>query len=563
MTQLRAVIYARYSSDLQRQESIEDQIEVCRRYAEAQNWRVVETYSDAALSGASRHRPGYQTMVADARKRKFDIVVCEAVDRLGRRLADTADLQDTLAFLSIRLFTPSVGEITALHVAIMGMMAQMTLKDIAEKTKRGQLGRVRKGKIAGGLAYGYRVAAAEDGDGGQRTIDPAEAENIRRIFGEYAAGKTPENIAKDLNAEAIRGPGGRPWSNTTIRGQSRRGTGILNNSTYIGLLEWNRCSYIKDPSTGRRVARPNAAELWETCCVPELRIIDDALWQAAKDQQARIRSSLRGLAGLKAGAARYDLNSTHRAHFLLSGLLKCAECGGNLVVMGKDRFGCSTRRRQGTCKNALSITRQSIESRVLVGLKERLVTPELLSVFIQEFQAEFARRRSAAISGQDQTTKHIADIDKKMRSMMIAIEDGFYQPEMKDRMSALAAEKSRLQDLASSAEFAEKIVLHPRMHELYMRKVSELEAMLERDGEDSLNARELIRSLITKITISPSTSEKGYEAVLHGDLAAILGACAEVSVVPEGGSQLPGVFPPGSQLSVVAGARFELTTFRL
>jgi site-specific DNA recombinase len=91
---MRAVVYARYSSDLQREASIEDQIEVCRRYAEAQGWTVVGTYKDAAISGASRFRPGLQKLIADAAGRRFDVVICEAIDRLGRRLADTADLQD-------------------------------------------------------------------------------------------------------------------------------------------------------------------------------------------------------------------------------------------------------------------------------------------------------------------------------------------------------------------------------------------------------------------------------------------------------------------------------------
>jgi site-specific DNA recombinase len=143
---MRAVIYARYSSELQSGASIEDQVEVCRRYARAKGWRVVETYTDAAISGASRFRPGYQKLLADAGKKRFEVVICEAVDRLGRRLADTADLQDQLAFHGVRLFTPAMGEITPIHVAVMGMMAQMALKDLGEKTKRGQLGRVLKGR---------------------------------------------------------------------------------------------------------------------------------------------------------------------------------------------------------------------------------------------------------------------------------------------------------------------------------------------------------------------------------------------------------------------------------
>ena len=85
---MRAVIYARYSSDLQRDASIEDQIEVCRRFAKTQDWTVVATYTDAAISGASRFRPGFQNLMMDASKNIFDIVICEAIDRLGRRLPD-------------------------------------------------------------------------------------------------------------------------------------------------------------------------------------------------------------------------------------------------------------------------------------------------------------------------------------------------------------------------------------------------------------------------------------------------------------------------------------------
>jgi site-specific DNA recombinase len=232
--------------------------------------------------------------------------------------------------------------------------------------------------------------------------------------------------------------------------------------------------------------------------------------------------------------------------------------------MGKDRFGCSTRRRHGTCTNALSLTRQSIEARVLVGLKERLVTPELLSVFVKEFQAECARRRSEALASHDQTTKLVADVEKKIKAIMVAIEDGFYQPEMKGRMDALVAEKARLLERASSGELAEKVVLHPRIHELYARKVRELETLFQQGGAVGQAAMETIRSLITKVTVGPINANNGYNAVLHGDLAAILGACDQARGPDLRGSQLPGGIPSGSQLSVVAGARCHLyrTTIR-
>jgi site-specific DNA recombinase len=554
---MRAVIYARYSSDKQREASIEDQVEVCRRYAAAQGWTVVGTYMDAALSGASRFRPEFQRLLGDAGKKQFEVVICEAVDRLGRRLADTADLQDRLAFHGVRLFTPSLGEVTPIHVAVMGMMAQMALKDLGEKTRRGQLGRVLKGKVAGGLAYGYRVAQDEDGGGGAREIDPDEAKTVERIFREFGAGKSPEAIAKDLNREGAQGPGGRAWSNTTIRGQAERGTGILNNGLYHGVLEWNRCSYVKDPRTGKRVARPNPPEQWEVQPVPELRIVSEELWQKAKERQAAVRPTrVAEEAGSASGAA---LNESHRSRFLLSGLLSCGCCGGGYTVIGKDRYGCATRRQKGTCDNARTITRQQIESRVLEGLKERLLAPDLVAEFIREFQEVVGREREERKAQVRQREKKRAEVERKIAGLMKAIEDGLYEPSMKDRMKALQAEREALAaepDTASTHDL--DVLMHPRLPELYRRKVAELERVLE--GPDRAEAMDLIRSMIDRVDITPRADGGGVDAVLHGDLAAILAACGEAGDK----RKLPGaVERPGSQLSVVAGTGFEPVTFRL
>ena len=138
----------------------------------------------------------------------------------------------------------------------MGMMAQMALKDLGEKTKRGQLGRVLKGRIPAGIAFGYKAVAA-GGDGrGARAIDPDEAAVVRGS----STRSPPARARGDRRRPQSRrqpGPGGRLWSNTTLRGQVDRSTGILNNSLYRGVIEWNRCAYMKNPKTGKRVARPN------------------------------------------------------------------------------------------------------------------------------------------------------------------------------------------------------------------------------------------------------------------------------------------------------------------
>ena len=79
------------------------------------------------------------------------------------------------------------------------------------------------------------------------------------------------------------------------------------------------------------------------------------------------------------------LNHVHRRRFLLSGLLTCGLCGGLYSIIGKDRYGCSTRRSKGTCNNTRTIKRQAIEARVLDGLKARLVAPELVELFVSTF----------------------------------------------------------------------------------------------------------------------------------------------------------------------------------
>ena len=96
------------------------------------------------------------------------------------------------------------------------------------------------------------------------------------------------------------------------------------------------------------------------------------------------------------------------------------------------------------------------------------------------------------------------------------------------------------------------------MHQLYIRKVRELEKMLNGEGDDTLAARDIIRSMITKVTVAPGTGTEGYDAVLYGDLAVILAACSDASEYPPRDRQLPGTAVPGSQLSVVAGARYHL-----
>ncbi len=226
---MRAVIYARYSSDLQRDASVEDQIRLCRERIAHDGWQLITTYTDRAQSGASPLRAGYQRLLEDARRGQFDVVVAEALDRLSRDQEHVAALFKHLTFAGVRIVTLAEGDISELHVGLKGTMNALFLKDLAAKTRRGLRGRVEAGRSAGGNAYGYDVVVEHDARGervrGGRTINESEAMVVRRILAAFAAGHSPRAIARVLNTEGMPGPGGRPWSDTTIRGHATRRTG--------------------------------------------------------------------------------------------------------------------------------------------------------------------------------------------------------------------------------------------------------------------------------------------------------------------------------------------------
>jgi site-specific DNA recombinase len=181
---MRAAIYARYSSDLQSAASIQDQLRLCRERIESEGWNLIATYSDRALSGADRLRPGYQKLMEDARAGEFEVVVAEALDRLSRDQEDVAALYKRLRFAGVTIITLTEGEITELHVGLKGTMNALYLKDLAVKVQRGLRGRIEAGRSGGGNSYGYKPIVEHDSRGervrGGRKIDPAEAAVVHR-----------------------------------------------------------------------------------------------------------------------------------------------------------------------------------------------------------------------------------------------------------------------------------------------------------------------------------------------------------------------------------------------
>lgn len=161
----RAAIYARYSSDRQREASLEDQVRICRERADREGSTVTTSFGDRAISGASLLRAGLQGLVAEAMAGRIDVVITEALDRLSRDQADVATIYKQLTFAGVRIITLAEGEISELHVGLKGTMNQLFLKDLAEKTRRGLRGRVEAGRSGGGNSFGCDVVRRLGSDG--------------------------------------------------------------------------------------------------------------------------------------------------------------------------------------------------------------------------------------------------------------------------------------------------------------------------------------------------------------------------------------------------------------
>ncbi|MEV4608700.1 recombinase family protein [Neorhizobium sp. LMR1-1-1.1] len=554
----RVALYARYSSDNQREASIEDQLRICREQVKREKWKIVGTYKDAGISGASMIlRPGIQALLQDAQAGQFDIVLAEALDRISRDQADVATFYKHLKFAGVPIVTLSEGEISELHVGLKGTMNALFLKDLAAKTHRGIRGRVEDGKSGGGLCFGYNVVKQLDARGdpirGDREINEAEANVVRRIFREFAVGVGPRTIARTLNEEGVPGPAGKLWSDTTIRGHVKRGTGLVNNELYIGRLIWNRLRYIKDPSTGKRVSRLNPEAEWIIKDVPELRIVDDELWHSVRVRQGEIAEKFANVTeAVRKHQKKNRLNGTRRPKSLLSGLVFCGCCGGPYSLRGADRFACSNHISKGACSNSRTIPREDLEARVLSGLKDQMMAPEIVEEAMRAYAEETNRLNRERRSSGDAWKAELVKIEMQIRGIIEAIKAGMFHESMKAEMDTLEARKTELNTLLADAPEDTPDIL-PSASAIYAKKVSALTKALNRK-EERQEAAETLRGLIEKISLTPGPERGEIYATLHGELGTILNWTERQVIGKSVKTTKPASDAAGLSLSVVAGA---------
>jgi site-specific DNA recombinase len=312
---------------------------------------------------------------------------------------------------------------------------------------------------------------------------------------------------------------------------------------------WNRQRFIKDPDTGKRQARPNPESEWIVREVPELRILDDDLWNAAKARQEAIKTKRSD----DGDEAENHFRERRRPKYLFSGLTKCACCGGGYAMISADLVGCSTARNKGTCDNRRNIRRDRLEERVLNALRYHLMDSALFKEFCDEFMREMNRLRMEGRASIKAAQAEVKKIDRELDTLLNLILKGGAADRINEKMVGLVRRKKEVETVLADAEEPPPL-LHPSMANFYRSQVAELYDALQEEAEATrLKAGEVLRSLVKEIILTPDDS--GLQIDVRGDLAGILAVSLK--------SKTPAAMAGGSQFEMVAGTGFEPVTFKL
>jgi site-specific DNA recombinase len=492
---MHAVIYARFSTDKQRETSIEDQARVCRARIDAEGWTFAGLYSDIETSGRSiiSERPGAAGMLAAVAAGGVDIVVLESLDRLARDLVEQETQVRRLEHRGLRIIGLADGYDTQLAGrelmrAVRGAINEGYIRDLSHKTHRGLTGQVERGYHAGGISYGYRsIVAGVDSHGepiGHKLeVDETQAHWVRWIFAQYADGMSCQKIAAHLNHLHVPGPRGGTWCVSALFGSPAKGSGVLNNEIYVGRYIWNRSRWQKDPDTRKRARLVRPKSEWQIAERPELRILDDAAWQRVRDRMDKPQRQ-----GGAAGRGR-------PARTLFGGLLRCGTCGGAVIAVSATAYGCAAAKDRGrdVC-TGLYVPRQALDVRLLGLVRDEMLAPISIASVRRSLNAALTRKDRQG--SRDAAQKRLRDVQREIANLAEAIAITGLSDALRMRLATAEAEQKHLQ-----RKLAPIAAAKPTVDELmggYKKLLMELSEALKGDTE---RARPLMRQVLGEVTM--------------------------------------------------------------
>lgn len=416
---MRGVIYARYSSHAQREESIEQQIDECKRFAEREGISIVDIYADKAVTGRTDKRREFQRLLRDADKKRFDVVIAYKSNRIARNMLNALQYEERLDKVGIKTLyvKEAFGDSAAGRFAFRMMLSlnQFYSENMSEDIKRGMLDNAQACKVNGAIPLGYKK-----GDDGRYALDPVGAEIVREIYAKYVEGVPLSEIAASLNARGFRTSHGKVFNRSSFHR-------ILNNETYLG--RYHHSGVVVDGG------------------VP--RIISDELFYEAQKCLSQRETHRRG------------------EEFILTGKLICGHCNAPMTGVSGDNgervyyyYICRNRKIKACDKKP--VRKEDIERRVAEIVRDYVLTDEVIEQVADqcmEYQAasDIVLEREALRQRRD-------DAKRSVDNILAAMERGIVTESVQRRLMEL---EQTIKDCEAELESLARQKLYTRDQIIY------------------------------------------------------------------------------------------------
>ncbi len=500
---IAAAIYARKSTEQtgvsDEEKSVARQIEHAKLYAAKKGWTVPEAliFVDDGISGAEFvKRPGFIRLMTALKPRpSFQVLIMSEESRLGRESIETSYALKQIMDAGVRVFFYLEDRERTLDNAMDKVMlslanfsSEMEREKAKQRTYDALLRKAKAGHVTGGKVFGYDNREVLSAEGHRlhvlRVVNPKEAELVRQIFDMSAGGLGITRIAKQLNAEGIPAPRQSPrgWAPSAVRE-------ILYRPLYKGEIVWNQHEKIVRGGTKKR--RQREEKDWIRIEAPDLRIIAPDVWESVQARLAKVKGTGR--------SAFRDQDSK----YLLTGMARCAHCGGPMTIVGQDYhrrkgrfYGCSYYKTRGSsiCKNSLLVEQEFLDQIVLKSLHEA-ITEEMVRVAVERALAKHRAGEGAKLDRRASIERELSLINAKQNHLVDRIAAGDKNRMIVDRLNEEEARRDALIRELEQLAAADQVdsLDEARLKRELKARFANLRGLLDRHVS---GARRLLRTLM-------------------------------------------------------------------
>ena len=456
-----AVAYARYSSDMQREESIEAQLNAIHEYAQKKGIEIIQEYLDRGVSGRRiEKRDAFLQMIKDAQGKRFQIVLVHESSRFARNREESAIYKHKLKKLGIKVIFVSQdfgeGEHTVIIESLMEGLDEYYSLNLAKQTMKGLMVNASKCKYNGGrVLYGFRVNSDN-----LYEIEPSEAQIVSEIFNKIADGWSYVEVLRHLDEKGIRNRSGNKFGKSSLYE-------MLRNERYSGAYIFNKTPK-RHPVTGERTSRYKKSK-------EEIVRIEGGMPQIVpREQWERVQEIM--------DSRKKEYTTARKRKYLLTGFIECTVCGGAFIgatsitkYSAKGYYICTSKRNHSKECNNNNISQESIESLVIDRIEKALnsisiteLTKSLNDLYSDAGRAQKAEKRKIE--------KELLSVNKKIDNLLDILEAGEISDLIKDRLKQNAELKSqlekRLQEITSPPPLITENIIKKMIENLRVKEKS-------------------------------------------------------------------------------------------